>query len=357
MGKQSAGPSPKRGVAAGRSSWASRLRTFGWVVFITVLIFVWADLEQTKSEAVVVGIRVEAPPSSDLRVERPVEDVRVGFRVRGPQGRLNDFINRLGVDNTYIVQADPDWPPGAHDLDVEKVLNEWDRLREANLKAESPQKRAIRVEVDRWKTVTAKVKPITPADAALEGPPVSDPAEVRVRVPQSQFDRIRDALVIETEELELSGVETGRETTQTVRLKPGIGGVAVEFLQTPQVAVTVRVRERTAERALPPIAVQLLAAPDLLERIITDGYVLSRDPNRLHEWRLELTISGPKKDVDRTKPEMVSAYVRITESDLEPAETYPPRPVVVTLPPGLRLVKPVDPNVHFKFVRSDELGR
>ncbi len=349
----------KRSQPLTKATWLSRLRTFGWVSFITVLVFVWADLEQTKSETITVTLRVTPPPNSDMRIAQPGPDgVKVRFSCRGGQGRIEEFLQELAADEiqgrdvSCVVQADPDWAPGEYLINVVAELNKWDRLRNAHLTAESPQESTITVVVDRWKTVAVTVSLKTSDDDALAGPPVIEPAKVRIRAPESRYAEIEDTLVIETQELSLSGQEPGKSITRPLSLKPGIKGVMVEFVDTSQVSVTFEIQERTHEGKI-PVSVQLATTPELLERISSGGYVLSRKDRQ--EWRLDLTVSGPRKEVDRVSanPEGVRAFVRITESDLEHADTSPPRPVTVILPAGLKLREPTNPQVHFKFVQPD----
>jgi hypothetical protein len=292
-------------------------------------------------------------------VEPSVEGVQVTFTCRGAQGRINEFRRRVredaeaGIETACVVEADGSWG-SSRELMTTRVLNEWDRMRQATLTAEAPDLETIRVRLDRWVRVEATVELRTNDPGALEEP--AEPAEtpkIEVLVPASRYEEVKDDLVVYTEIVDLSDKQPGKDLTRTVKVEPKIGEaqVPIEVTGDGRVDVTFRIGERTITKPL-TVQVQVLGPHDVLNRIATEGYVLVLDPNRPGEWRLKVVIRGPRKEVEQVTSEKIHAFVSITEDDLVPVETYPPKDVTIALPPdrlGLKVEEPKQPRVYFRF--------
>jgi hypothetical protein len=333
-------------------------RDFAFVTFITLLIWIWADLERTKKEDVTVTVKVVSPQGGALRVIRPgTKGIPVQFVARGSQARLDEFRRRLredqdsGKEVACVVQANAD-QTGPYALDTLDVLNKWDRLREAGLSAEDPVKAAIDVEVDRWEQVEAAVRLRTTDDDALEGKPALTPKTVALLVPSSELAKLGPEPVIDTVEQSLEGLDPGQDIVRTVQLAPTIGGVEVRPANPAPVTATFRVKERTKSDQL-VVSVRIEMAPEIWDLIVKDGWTLKRDPARMDAWQLQLTIKGPRLAVEKVtaQPDGVHAFVEVKRSDLEPVATYPQHPVTVILPPGVQMVAPTNPSVAFRFER------
>lgn len=358
--KPTAGKPPaRRARPLSGTAWGQRLATFGWVAFVTVLAWVWADLERTETEYFTARIRVVAPTQSDIRIVSPgPEGVELRFRIRGPSGRIDEFLRTMrqdeaaGVDPTYVVEASRDWAPGQRELDTERLLNDWPRLRDAGLTAETPSRDTITVAVDRWVTTTARVRLRTSDNAALVGQPTLEPADVRIRVPQTKLDQVGEEPVLNTEEVDLAALSAGPKKEYPVRLSRGIAGVPIELPETTQVLATFDIGERIATRQL-TVNVQLTASAEVWARIIEEGYRLEREGSPPYvAWRPTLTIRGSRVEIDKLKPDDdVMAYVKVTDAVLLVTETYPSYKVRVVLPPGVTL-QDAPPEVAFRFRQS-----
>jgi len=341
------------------SAWR-RLRRLAIVGLITVLVWVWADLEHGKTERLTVRVKVVAPPDSNLLVISPdPEGVPIVFYLRGLQGKLRGFFSQFqddqarGRDIACVVQADSAWEPGQYRLDTLEVVNKWDRLRRAGLSGENPSPGTIPVNVDRWAQIEATVELRTSNDAALAGKTVISPKKVTISVPSRRVGDLGDNPVIKTEQLPLEDLIPGENVTRTVQLASGIDGVRVEPVSHTQVTVTLRIRQQTPGETKLRVNVQLLALPDIWQQIAQAGYVLEReDPSPLGPWNPELIIAGPRKEIDKLTADDVTAFVQITEAELKPVGTRPKGDVTVILPPGLELVAPAELAVRFRFVRA-----
>ncbi len=78
-----------------RHWWAKGIRNLVWVALVTVLIWVYADLEKTETrEFSAVKIRLTTGSADDLTLASPAE-VEVKFSVRGSNSSLDRYANAL----------------------------------------------------------------------------------------------------------------------------------------------------------------------------------------------------------------------------------------------------------------------
>ncbi|NQU76722.1 MAG: hypothetical protein HQ546_10460 [Planctomycetes bacterium] len=352
---------PKQGDLIGRPSLWRRLRVFATVAVVSVLTWVWADLESSHSEDVWVRLKVVAPQQSSLRIISPdPQGLPIRITCHGPQGTLSEFLRQLrtdaagGSEPACIVQANPAWEqkPGGYSLDVLDVLNKWDRLR--GLTANAPSRRTIIVKVDRWEPIEAAVRLHTSDDAALASKPMISPPKVKILVPSSYRQVLGSTPVIETEELDLDGLALGQDISKTAQLSKAISGVPVKLLGETEVTVTFRISERTKIATL-QVNVELLASAEVWEQVAEEGLVLYRkEPSPLGPWRPNLKIKGPRTEIDKANanPGSLRAFVRITNADLQPV-SWLSRKVDVILPTGLTLQEPTELTVQFRFDKPD----
>jgi hypothetical protein len=333
------------------------LRTFATVVMVTVLLWIWADLERESHENVTVALKVIAPSGTDLRILSPSEPVNVNIRLEGPRERLNEFVRRLheqaplGKQMVYEVQAGADWKPeGEYSINVAEALRRWDELRGITPMEASPQ--TLPIKLDRWVPVNAKVELWTSDNAAVTDGTVV-PEMVKVRVPASRLVDLGSPPIIRTRELKLDAYAPGQEIHhRLVPLANNIGGAPAIPVDSNEVYVSFRMGSRTETKSF-TANVEILASPELLERIARDALMLERqDASPLGEWHLTLNVRGSREALQKaaTDPTAIRAFVQITESDFLQTATFPAKPVTVMLPAGLEMESPLSPTVSFRFV-------
>lgn len=343
--------SPRKRADGERFSLLPSLRTLVWVFLITVLVWVWADLERTGDADVAVTFKVVPPPNSNIHVTG-LDDGQglVLFTVSGPQRKVEEFQQRLTHEPAvYEVQADRSWTVGKRRLDTVELLNQWPRIRDAGLNVRSASPPAIDVEVERWKEVQAKVF-FKYTGAILAEKEIINPDKVAIRVPEKDLARIGynpqsgAEPIIETDEINLKGDPADTKITRTVDLSTGIGGVPVDSGGIQHVDVTFRIARRSSKTTV-PISVDVLVPRDWLEQKQKrlDGYVLKSSPTS--DWLRTLTIEGPKEEIDKITmaPQSVRAYVVLTEADLGSSTNFE-HTIKVDLPPGVS----VDPATNLK---------
>jgi hypothetical protein len=139
-----------------------------------------------------------------------------------------------------------------------------------------------------------------------------------------------------------------------VEVIPQISGLPVEPDQ-PTVRVRAKIHQLTETREI-TVPVQVLQPPSWLEDDTWREYTLSRKDRA--EWRVTLTVTGPRADLDRLKlkPDSVRAYITLTDEDRKPV-SWLTRQVEVQLPQGMNLQLSVaPPTVTFKLEKNAPVG-
>ena len=160
--------------------------------------------------------------------------------------------------------------------------------------------------------------------------------------------------MLSTKQVDLKSIVDPSKPFQ-VEVIPQIAGLPVEPDHA-SVRVSVKITQLTETTQI-TVPVQVLLPTSWLEDNTWQEYKLSRKDRA--EWRVTLTVSGPKADLDRLKlnPEAVRAYISLREEDRKPLVSWLTRQVEVQLPSDLnvRLISP-PPSVTFKLEKTAPVG-
>ncbi len=91
-------------VRFSRQWWAKGTRNFIWVALVTMLIWVYADLEKTDSRDLSVKVRLSTGSSGDITLASPGE-IEVKFTVRGSNSSIERYSRELS-DQGWLVPVD-----------------------------------------------------------------------------------------------------------------------------------------------------------------------------------------------------------------------------------------------------------
>ncbi len=331
-----------------RRWWLDRGRSALWVLLVTVLVWIWADVEFTDEMDLGATLHL-APAQPDRTVLLSDSHVRVTFKVRGRRSSLERLDKHL---RTPGVTVRHEAMPGEEDIDVREVLNNDAFVRNEGLTVLSASPRVLRVRLDR------KVyQPNVPVNFEYSGAFPSrievDPPRMGIHVAESDWQSILKSQpepALRTVRVDLKSVEPGRPFP--VEVIRQIGEVSVEP-DRPNVMVTVEIAELTETESV-TTPVQVIAPPSWMEDGTWRDYVLKRqDPL---QWRVTLQVNGPRKDLDKLKAQDVQAFVLLTDEDKKPV-SWLTREVQVRLPRGLslELIGPT-PTVTFKLERTNTAG-
>lgn len=332
------------------------LRTFFWVALITVLIWVYADMEFTQTEDLRATLRLNTAASPDL-VLLPPREYSVEFTVRGSRGGIERLKLKLQQENfviSYDVSRHAATPRFA--LSPADLLTEALDLTAEGLTVASTTPQIINVETDELITVDDIPIEFNHAGGMVREVTVT-PASTSIRVARTRWQETLSALrgrgeepVLRTRRVDLRQVEGDSitvgvlNTIDDTEVRPRIETVRVSF-ELSQIQGTQSF----------DVAVQVLSPPAWSTDGTWDEYVLERrDPV---EWRKTITVTGPTDDLDklRRNPQDVQAYILLTEQDKRPLDSWDQREVTVRFPPDLKVevVGPA-PTVWFRLSRREE---
>jgi hypothetical protein len=329
-----------------RSWWARRGRNLLWVTLVTVLVWIYADVEFTDEMELSSTIRLRTAPASGL-VLRSASRVPVSFHVQGRRSSLERLEQRLRAPEAVISF---DVSAGDEELATRDVLNRDPFFQDEGLTALSASPRVLRIRLDR-KVHQGDIPVRLDYTGAVFSEVTIQPPKVGIHVAESDWENIRNTDPnLRTVQVDLKQVASDKPFV--VELVRKIGGVPVEPDQ-PTVTVTVKIATLTETEKV-TVPVQVVSPPEWLEDKTWREYALSRR-DRL-EWRVTIQVSGTRKDLDQLKAEDVRAYVVLTEDDKKPV-SWLTRPVEVRLPRALnlRLLGP-PPTVSFKLEKVPSGG-
>jgi len=340
-----------------RQWWLDSAKIAFWVVIVTVLVWIYADMEFTQTTDVAMVIRLSTAGSANtvLTSERTTE---VTFRLSGSRSDLDRFAKKF---RGQVVDLDlstlPDFDTGLKNgIPSVLALESFVEVQEWGLRVRSGSPAIISdIKVEKLEPRELPIEFIFTGAELAETPK----ATVEVRAPASRWpDILRDRNAkIRTKEKDLSALPAGKEQKVTFELIPALGAESVK-LKTDTVTVNLQVVRKTASATETiSITVRIVTPAEWTETGVWAKYKLvRRDPI---EWRTEITVTGPRKDIDilkTDKTKTVDAYIVLTDSDTEPIESWSSRKVTLRFPPGLQIQLAsgqVEPTVQFRLEKRD----
>ena len=352
-------------LSTGRRWWSAGATLF-WVAVASVLVWVYADMEFTKTDEVALTIRLVARRSPDLvLLSKPAADpdakilreikAKVVLELRGNRRGLDVFI---GKHNNEEVEHDVSKllvPGDSQQISADKVVGE--SFREDMEKMGLSLRSASTIEgihVDR------RIRKEVPVKFVFEGADLAktEIPPVGVWARRAQWEKIRKVLgsggrmelltVKLTVSKDLKGVVPGRATDVPVELTRKIAGVPVEpELSALTIPVTV---EKFTDRKPFKVTVRFVIPYTWFEDGTWDAYKLVRETQQT-TWVQGIEVTGPLADLQELEAEQSDAYILLKEDDKKKVESWLTRPVRFRVPPNLKVVtftgKP--PEVKFKL--------
>jgi len=348
MGAQRANAKAAADRRFSRRWWMDSLRTAAWIVVITLLIWVYADLHFTVTEKVEVMLRIHADSAGRKMVVLGRTHVPITIRVKGNK----HAIERLrGTGLSY--DAAKELGPGVHrDRLTAMLLRRLGVFRSAALDLLGvDEPRSLTIHVDPTRTF-ANV-PVEPdySGGEPDGPIAVEPKRVTIHIPLSQMARVNpDGLTLKAT-VDLSDHRPGEKVRRQVAVAapPGVVGAVIE---PPTVEVALKVGLQTARKTLTvPINIQWPKA--WLDDGTWTKYRLEDKPPE--EWTRQLAVAGNRINLEKLTPSDARAYIVLTEADKKPTTAWLTREVKVEFQPDakVRLAEPAAP-VEFRLVKRTE---
>jgi len=326
-----------------RTWWLARGRNALWVLLVTLLVWIYADVEYIKEEDFDAAIELAVVPGRQL-VLLSKNRVPVHFRVRGRRSSIDRFEQWLGtkkglISYTKLVR-------GTRRVSTGEILSQSSFIENEGLAVLSASPRTLSVRVD--EKIHKDALPVKfDHTGAFFSDVVIDPPTMGIRVAASGWEKITKAdpaPALRTVRVELNSMSSDKPFP--VQIVRRIGDVPVEPDE-PTVMVKVKIAQLTETEEI-TVPVQLVTPTNWLEEGVWKEYVLTRQTAT--EWRAKIQVSGTRKDLDQLQPGDVQAFVVLTEDDKKPVESWLIRQVEVRLPARLSLsLVGTKPSVSFKL--------
>jgi len=328
---------------------SERIKTFLAVTILTVAVWVWADLEQTRKTEEIVPVQINVP--SDYRV-RTVRPSQLTVTLEGPEGELQglEAAPQEKVCRFNLAKADLQSSPlvlsareGLQHLNdrriaVTEIRDADGRIFDGRIYADAihlVEVPDVRVEVQ----VTGAV-----ASAASAQPPT-----VTARVAEPDLQEVPEGKRYVVAPLAVENIPEDLQVEQEVTLDRHLGGPeGIEAtLEPPIVTVSARLQAAVTKRNLGRFPILIAAPPEVLNRY---RVVFQQDAER---W-VELEVEGPGPAVERLTSQDMRVQLVLTEDDKpNPGSWLPGQPVVVGLPATVKLTRPLRP-VNFNLEKYTE---
>jgi hypothetical protein len=327
-----------------RTWWLSRTRNALFIALVTVLVWIYADVEFTDQMDLSATLQFVVPPGSNL-VLRSDSRVEVRFKVQGRRSSLELLDQRLrepGANIRYQVAENET------EVSTRDILNRSAVIASEGLTVVSASPGAVTVKLDtKIRVPDLEVK--FDYTGAFPTEETVTPPRMGIQVARQDWEKIRKATpkpVLRTVRVDLKLVDTSKPFA--VDLIRRIGELPVEPDQ-PAVTVSVKIAQLTETQEL-VVPVQVVCPPSWSEDGTWREYTLSRR-DRL-EWRAKIQVSGTRKDLDQLKGGDVQAYVVLTDDDKKPV-SWLTRQVEVRMPDNLNLsLLGPKPTVTFKLEKA-----
>ncbi len=335
-----------------RQWWSQQWRVWLWVVIITLLVWVYADMEMERPRDFQTLLELNTSGSGDVMlISDPTK--RISFRLRGNRSNLDRFARLLSVQGGIIrYDISQSYGPGKHEVITRDVLSLVGQITQMGLTVVSASPRTISVNLDRQLRKDLPVE-LDYKGATLADKPQIDPPKIEITVAESRWRRIENLVgpnatpTLRTRTVDLSNIAPNGAVEVNAEIIPSIGNIPVEP-RLEAVTATVRISQPTDTRTV-TVTVSVTSPPTWSEPGGTwDEYLLKRkDPL---QWRKEIKISGPRTDLERLSTEDIRAYITLNDDDKKPVASWLSRKVNIRLPEGLNL-RVVDeaPTVSFRL--------
>jgi hypothetical protein len=313
-------PSPLRFT---RAWWLDGVRNAVFIVLITLLVWIYADMDVMDVHDYRATLLMTAGDSQEVAM-LPPHQVALRFTLRGTRGALRAYQDFLEQKRSIIEYDVSRFEPGDNTVPIADVLNQGEILGQRGLLLISGAPSQIAFILDRQVRQTARIE-LDYTGAKLLGPPKIDPSEIFIRLTESDLSNIERAagengpITLKTKQLDLSNIPTGQEVTRQVDILPPPKRTRFPIvLETKTVSVTVKVEQRTDQKDI-TVSIQKVEPSGWSEPGGTwEQYSLvKKDPL---EWRQQITVTGAKKDIERLRSEDVEAYVTLSEQDKAPPQ-------------------------------------
>jgi hypothetical protein len=338
--------SARRLASRRRMGRLGALRHLFWVVLVTLLIWVYADMEHTNTQTITITLELDSGDPSKLAIlSSPTHSLSA--TLSGSKSSIEELRRNLALQGNTLTCDVSHVTPGKPVLFMaDRLLRDQPLLKGILIDRVDPP--GVEVQLDPVVRIKGVMVTLASQGAELQTPP--EPQPVDILVSKTRWEVIQLALdgtlpTLVTQQMDLSALPRGKEVDVSASVIPLLEGVEVTCSPA-KLTFGVKIRSATETLSL-PVAVEVAtpAAWAMAEDPTWKDYVLVTNP--ASEWRPILTVVGSKRDL---LPENIRASVRLTDDDKKPVEGWSERPVSIDLSPGTSLrLQGAAPTVQFRL--------
>ena len=328
---------------------SERIRTFLAVAVLTIAVWVWADLEQTEPGEDLVPVVINGPPVFQIRDINPKQ---LTVKYEGPKGELESLNASLKdrVCRFNLTEAELKTTPLV--LPAREGFRHWTGRRIAVTEIRNQHGATFdgKIYANASRLVTVKEVDVkVQVTGAVAKNPHAEPAKVTARVAAADLAKLPEGRRFAVANVEVTTLPEDMQLKEPVLLDSKLGGpdgIDATF-DPPTVTVRAMLESAVTRKGFGRLPILISAPSEMLNRY---RIVFQPEADR---W-VELEVEGPTPAVERLKAQDIRVQLVLTADDKpNPGSWLPREPVVVGLPPGVKLVKPL-PTVNFNLEKHNE---
>ncbi len=276
-----------------------QLRIIGMSSFISVLIWIVADVSMSKTEKIKVLISVKAAGSEDMHVEK-LSPIKSSYDVKFTGSK--SAITSLSQSAPLLVEIPiTERASGKYTLQLESELSA-DVTRFPDVIVQEVTPPSMEIQVIRDKTVSMMIE-MTHNDLKYETEPIVEPTHVMVKLSEIDLEAIApEARVVNLNADEhLRTAERGKLLEKVVPLIPVVEGFSVQ-LDPEYVTLRAQIKEQFREETLPAVPIRIEASMDIFNAFDVEvrdaGAILTQT----------ITIKAPVEIIERIHAEEIKVH-------------------------------------------------
>jgi hypothetical protein len=321
------------------------------VVFISVLIWVWADEALTRETSVPATLAVDKSTGPDMWVSFDLQpSAPIKLTLSGPASKIDALERKLKEGAVrlefFVNPAEEKLSPGDHRLKLMPLIQKSRTLADIGLQTEAVNPETVNVDVVQLVSQTLAVQALGDNKIPLKDA-IIEPATVEMFVPQNwKGDKLRAAVVLTPQEIEQART-AGIRRKPTIELAPGviktadtevkitlpstqqrlkefvIDGANIGYTFSPNLAGKFRVELINQNQVLGPIKIQAteearLAYENMPFKVILD--ISDDDAKATGELSRAVVFNLPAEYVRKGEISVAEAEPRIAKFKLVPLE-------------------------------------
>ncbi|MCE5278296.1 MAG: hypothetical protein ABFD92_20790 [Planctomycetaceae bacterium] len=340
--------------ALSRSWWFERGRNALWVLLVSVLVWIYADLQHTDSHEFTSSIVLHST-DPDRIITSPARQ-KVAFKIVGSRRNVEIYRERFNADDLTRFDV-AKLPAGASSIPALPIVQQVPQFNELGLSVQGVSPDTIAVTIEMLASHEVPVE-FVPVGRELDGKAQVTPDRIAVRCTESAWQRILSKTnskpTLKTLPQDLRAYTPGQTLTLgEVKLESQIADEPVALVESgATVNVSATIGQYTDAKEL-SISVALLCPVTWAEDGTWAKFSLVRKDDM--EWRPKIKVTGPKTDIAKVSDSMIEAYVVLEDRHKKDIKSWETEEVRIRFLGDLQLnvVGPA-PKVQFKMQQKSE---